>query len=217
MATGDRNDDQVMIGRRLKAARRDLGATLADVSGRASVSISALSKIENAQTWPSYDILKRICDALDVAIEDVLSSAEKAGVSSRKTLTRANEGDRFTSGQYDYRAHATELSHKNMVPLEMTIHARSIEEFDHWSCHAGEEFVYVLSGRIAVHTEQYAPYQLGPGESTYFDSSMKHLFVSVGHADARVLSISHDPNGRRAADRIGRFMHPATREVERPS
>ncbi len=214
MAIADRNDDQVMIGRRIKAARRDLGTTLAEVSKRANVSISALSKIENAQTWPSYDILKRICDALDVAIEEVLSSAEKVGVSSRKTSTRGDEGDRFTSGQYDYRAHSTELSHKNMVPVEMTIRARSIDEFDHWSCHTGEEFVFVLAGRIAVYTEHYAPYQLGPGESTYFDSSMKHLFVTVGEDDARVLSVSHDPSSRRATDRIERFMHPATREID---
>lgn len=214
MAAGEDHDDQARIGRRLKEIRRELKATLADISARTGVSISALSKIENAQIWPSYDILKRICDGLDIGLEDVVSSAAKSMVSGRKTLTRSGEGDHFTSGQYGYRAHATELSRKGMVPLEMTIHARSIDDFDHWSRHGGEEFVYVLSGRIEVHTEHYAPYQLATGESTYFDSSMKHLFVSVGDDDARILSVSHDPGARQHADHISRFMHPAAREID---
>jgi len=40
------------------------------------------------------------------------------------------------------------------------------------SQHRGEEFVYVLSGAIEVHTEHYAPFRLEQGESAYFDSSM---------------------------------------------
>jgi len=201
------------IGVRLKEIRRALDKTLAEVSEMTGVSISNLSKIENNQISPSFDIMKRICDGLDVSIEDFVRPGVKSVVSGRKTITRRGEGDYFTSGQYDYRAHASELSRKGMVPLEILIHARSIEEFDHWSQHRGEEFVYVLSGAIEIHTEHYAPFRLDRGESAYFDSNMRHLYVTVSKDDARVLSISHDPG---TPEGIAQFMNSAARQVERP-
>jgi len=200
------------IGMRLKEIRRTLNRTLAEVSQAAGVSISNLSKIENNQISPSFDIMKRICDGLGVSIEDFVRPGPKAVVSGRKTTTRKGEGDHFTSGQYDYRAHASELSRKTMVPLEILVRARSVEEFDHWSEHRGEEFVYVLSGAIEIHTEHYAPFRLERGDSAYFDSSMRHLYISVSKDDAKVLSVSHDPG---APENIAKFMNPSTRQVDR--
>ena len=201
------------IGARLKEIRRTLDRTLAEVSQATGVSISNLSKIENNQISPSFDIMKRICDGLSVSIEDFVRPGTKDVVSGRKTKTRRGEGDYFTSGQYDYRAHASELSRKAMVPLEIVVHARSVEEFDHWSQHRGEEFVYVLSGAIEVHTEHYAPFRLERGESAYFDSSMRHLYITVSKEDAKVLSVSHDPG---SPENITHIMNSAARQIERP-
>jgi transcriptional regulator with XRE-family HTH domain len=201
------------IGGRLKEIRRTLNLTLAQVGQVSGVSISNLSKIENNQISPSFDIMKRICDGLGVSIEDFVRPGAKSEVSGRKTTTRGEEGDHFTSVQYDYRAHASELSHKAMMPLEIRVRARSVEEFDHWSQHRGEEFVYVLSGSIEIHTEHYAPFRLAKGESAYFDSSMRHLYISVSKDDARVLSVSHDPGA--TAD-ITSYMNPAARQVDSP-
>src|SRR6266702_144662 len=198
------------IGARLKEIRRTLDRTLAQVSEATGVSISNLSKIENNQISPSFDIMKRICDGLNVSIEDFVHPGEKNVVSGRKTTTREGEGDHFTSGQYDYRAHASELSRKTMVTLEILVRARSVEEFDHWSQHRGEEFVYVVSGAIEVHTEHYAPFRLDRGESAYFDSSMRHVYISVSRDNARVLSVSHDPG---SPEDISHIMNSSVRPV----
>lgn len=200
------------IGERLKEIRRRLDRTLAEVSQVTGVSISNLSKIENNQISPSFDIMKRICDGLEVSIEDFVRPGKKNDVTGRKALTRKSEGDFFTSVQYDYRAHASEISNKAMVPLEIQVRARKASEFDHWSQHRGEEFVYVVSGAIEIHTEHYAPFRLEKGESAYFDSSMRHIYLSVSKADARVLSISHDPA---SAQHISNFMNPAARQIDR--
>jgi transcriptional regulator with XRE-family HTH domain len=199
------------IGMRLKEIRRTLDQTLAQVSKSTGVSISNLSKIENSQISPSFDIMKRICDGLGVPIEDFVRPGTKSVVSGRKTTTRRDEGDLFTSGQYDYRAHSSELSRKAMVPLEILVRARSVGEFDHWSQHRGEEFVYVLSGAIEVHTEHYAPFRLDRGESAYFDSSMRHVYISVSPENARVLSVSHDPG---SPEDISHMMNSSVRPVE---
>ena len=200
------------IGLRLKELRRSGKLTLAEASGRTGVAVSTLSKIENGQISPSFDIIQRIADGLEISLEELVQSGRKSLVSGRKTVTRQGEGARFASDQYDYVAHGAELSRKAMAPLEMRVRARSPEAFDHWSAHPGEEFVYVLSGAIEVHTDQYAPFRLGTGESAYFDSGMRHLFISVGPQDARILSVSFDTNW--GAGQVTRFMSPAARAVE---
>lgn len=212
--TQEYGDGHEQIGPHLKRTRKARKLTLTAVGQMTGVSASALSKIENGLVSPSFDIIKRICDGLGLPIEDLVAPGgpqDQPQVLGRKTTTRGGEGAHFTSGQYDYRAHATELSRKGMVPLEMLVRARSVEEFDHWSQHNGEEFVYVLSGAIEVHTEFYAPFRLEAGESAYFDSSMAHLYVSVTQEDARVLSVSYDPEqGKR---HVSAFMNASARPI----
>jgi transcriptional regulator with XRE-family HTH domain len=207
----DHSRPDSVIAERLRSLRWARALTLAEVSHATGVSVSALSKIEKNQVSPSFDIIKRICDGLQVPLEEFVRPGAKTSVSGRKTVTRRDEGVHFASAQYDYKAHATELSKKGMVPFEMRIRARSADEFDHWSQHNGEEYVYVLSGEIEIHTEHYAPFRIAAGESAYFDSGMKHLYVSVGADDARVISISYDPDQGR--QRLSRFMHPEARAL----
>jgi uncharacterized cupin superfamily protein len=48
--------------------------------------------------------------------------------------------------------------------------------------HTGDEFLYVLSGKIVAHTEFYDPVTLGPGHciSMYIDTSMGHACPRSG-------------------------------------
>ncbi|THD72738.1 MAG: XRE family transcriptional regulator [Bradyrhizobium sp.] len=205
-------DALAQIGRRLKGVRTQKQLTLKVVSDMTGVSISVLSKIENSQTSPSFDVIKRICDGLEISLEDFVKVGEKTTVSGRNAITRLGEAVRFASGQYEYQAHAMALTRKGMVPLEIIVRARFVDEFDHWSQHDGEEFVFVLAGEIEVHTEHYAPYRLKAGESGYFDSGMKHVYISLSRKHARVLSVSYDP--QLGARQVDGFMNPATQRVD---
>jgi transcriptional regulator with XRE-family HTH domain len=198
------------IGERVKALRLDRGLTLSEVAERASVSTSNLSKIERGDVSPSFDIVMRICSGLGVAIEQIVKPGPKIDVSGRKTVTHRGEAVAFSSPQYDYQAHSIEISRKNMIPLEMWVSARSPEDFAEWSQHGGEEFIYVIEGSIEVHTDQYAPFVLLSGESAYFDSSMKHVYVSVGEGSAHILSISYDGRASERAS-LESFLNPGAR------
>ena len=76
-----------------------------------------------------------------------------------------------------------------MVPVVGTLHTRSLEEFGEWVRHQGEEFVYVLRGKVELHTEHYEPVVLAAGDSAYFDSSMGHAYLNRGRGDARILVV----------------------------
>lgn len=195
------------IGERLKELRFNQNLTLSDVSGRTGVSVSTLSKIENHQVSPTFDVIMRISEGLDISLEDfVRTNGGRTQVLGRRTVTLAEGGVSIPTTQYNYRIHATDLVRKHMVPLEIEVLARSIDDFENWGSHPGEEYLYVLQGVVEVHTELYAPARLHQGESAYFDSNMRHAYVSVSKKPARVLSISYDPNlGKGNLDSIVRL------------
>ncbi len=198
------------VGERLKLIRQELSLTLAEVSQKTDVSISNLSKIERGEVSPSFDVVIRLSEGLGIALEQFVTPGPKLTVTGRKTQTLRGQAVPFSTDQYDYLAHSGEISRKSMIPLEMWVTARSADDFVHWSQHEGEEFVYVISGEIDVHTDQYAPFRLGAGESSYFDSGMRHIYICLSAEPAHILSVSYNPHVSAPAP-VERFMHPSAK------
>lgn len=180
--------DGAPIGARIKALRRERGWTLQELGRRADVSISALSKIENSVVSASFDTLLKIARGLDASFETLLDETAP-GPASRLTTTRASAGLPFETDRYRYRVMSGEIRQKHMIPLHMEVKARSLSETGEWSTHAGEEFIYILRGPIELHTEFYEPLRLETGDSAYFDSQMRHTFLSLGEGPGEMLSI----------------------------
>jgi transcriptional regulator with XRE-family HTH domain len=63
------------IGGSLRRARTARRRTLRDVSRRARVSLGYLSEVERGRKEPSSELLAAICEALDVALPDLLTEA----------------------------------------------------------------------------------------------------------------------------------------------
>ncbi len=183
------------LGRALRAIRGDLGLSLAEVALRTGVSVSTLSKVENGQMSLTYDKLIQLSEGLEVDISAFFAAAPPAGgpVTARRSITRPGEEMLVETPNYDYRYLCTDLSQKAMVPILITIRARSLVEIGRFSRHSGEEFLYVLRGPIEVHTEHYAPVRLEAGDSLYIDSTMGHASLAIGETEALVLNVCHSP------------------------
>ena len=76
-----------------------------------------------------------------------------------------------------------------MVPLIVTIYSRSVDEFDAFIKHPGQEFTHVLSGAVQIVFENGTTISLKKNESAYFDSSVGHVYLSTSKAPARVLAV----------------------------
>lgn len=184
------------LGRALRALRAGLGISLADMALRTGVSVSTLSKVENGQMSLTYDKLVQLSEGLGVDISVFFSDAPSAEpatqpVTARRSITRPGEEMLIETPNYDYRYLNSELSQKAMVPILITIRAKSLVSFDQFSRHSGEEFIYVLKGPIEVHTEHYAPTVLETGDAMYLDSTMAHAFLALGDGDASMLNVCH--------------------------
>jgi transcriptional regulator with XRE-family HTH domain len=66
------------IGSSLRRARTARRRTLREVSRRARVSLGYLSEVERGRKEPSSELLAAICEALEIALSDLLAEAAEA-------------------------------------------------------------------------------------------------------------------------------------------
>lgn len=161
--------------------------TLQQLSVRSGLAVSTISKVENNQISPTYENILRLADGLEVDVAELFTRAPSAMASGRRSITRRGKGAKHRSPQYEYEMLCADLSRKQFIPLVTTIRAHSVSEFPELPRHWGEEFIFVVSGTVELHTDYYEPLRLERGDSCYFDSMMGHAVVSAGAEDAVVL------------------------------
>lgn len=178
------------LGRMVREARKEKGLTLEDAAREAGIGRSTLSKIENNQTRPSFDIIRRLMQTLELETPQLFVQSAKSDISGRRDYTRSGAGEIKTTATYTHELLCNELTSKSMVPYISTVTAREVAEYADWVRHKGEEFMFVLSGEVTLYTEHYRPLAMKPGDSVYYDSGMGHGLVSTSAEDARVLWVS---------------------------
>jgi transcriptional regulator with XRE-family HTH domain len=193
MGRSDSQVGQPTLGGVLRALRAHNGWTLREMSDRSGIPVSTLSKVEHDRLTLTYDKLQQLSQRLGIRMSDLFAEAEEGqepAVTARRSIGRLDRAIRVLTPNYDYHYLCPELRHKRMIPIVTNIRARTVEEFGDLVRHSGEEYIYVISGRIEVHTEFYDPVVLEEGESIYIDSEMGHAYVVADGCDeATVLGI----------------------------
>ncbi|WP_209000538.1 XRE family transcriptional regulator [Labrenzia sp. DG1229] len=178
------------LGKMIREARLKKGWTLEEAGKAAGIGRSTLSKIENNQTRPSFDIVRRLTKALELKTPQLFVQSGPSDISGRRDVTLAGQGEPQDTPTYFHELLCTELTSKRMFPYISTIKARDVSEFESWIRHRGEEFMLVISGELTFFTEHYKPLPMREGDSVYYDSGMGHGCVSTGKEDAKVLWVS---------------------------
>jgi transcriptional regulator with XRE-family HTH domain len=178
------------LGHRVRELRKARGWTLEQAAVQAGLARSTLSKIENGQMSPTYDAVKKLALGLGISVPQLFTPPSKAQVMGRMAVTKAGEGQAHATATYEHELLATALTRKQMLPYRARIRARSIEEFDGWVRHDGEEFLYVLTGTILLYSEFYEPQDMRRGDSAYYDATMGHNVISTSQEDATILWVT---------------------------
>jgi transcriptional regulator with XRE-family HTH domain len=182
--------EPVDLSERVRSLRKDRGLTLEQAARQAGLARSTLSKIENGQMSPTYDALKKLATGLAVSVPQLFTPPETARANGRMTMTRDGAGLETPTATYEHTLLAANLTQKKMLPYRARVRARSMEEFDGWVRHEGEEFLYVLTGIVTLYTEFYEPVEMRRGDSAYYDATMGHNVVSVSPEDATILWVT---------------------------
>ncbi|KRB82241.1 XRE family transcriptional regulator [Sphingomonas sp. Root710] len=181
------------LGAVMRGIRSRNNWTLKEMSARSGIPVSTLSKVEHDRLTLSYDKLQQLSHRLKMRMSDLFAEEPESNVvrvTGRRSIGTMDQAVRVTTPNYDYHYMCTDLRRKLMIPLITRIRAHSASEFGELVRHQGEEFVYVIEGRIEVLTEFYDPVVLDAGQGIYIDSQMGHAYVvAEGFDEALVLGV----------------------------
>ncbi|WP_194095310.1 helix-turn-helix domain-containing protein [Marivivens aquimaris] len=178
------------LGARVRELRKERDWTLEQAAQHAGLARSTLSKIENGQMSPTYEALKKLAVGLSISVPQLFTTPSRSQVNGRMALTRNSEGQSHITTTYEHELLADQLTKKNMLPYRARVRARSMDEFEGWVRHDGEEFLYVLTGTIKLFTEFYEPVEMRRGDSAYYDATMGHNVISTSQEDANILWVT---------------------------
>jgi transcriptional regulator with XRE-family HTH domain len=181
---------QPTLGTLLRGLRSRNDWTLKEMSERTGIPVSTLSKVEHDRLTLTYDKLQQLSQRLNIRMSELFAeggAAPESPVTARRSVGRIDRAIRVNTRNYDYYYMCPELRRKRMIPVLTRIRARSVAEFGELVHHSGEEYVYVLEGKIEIHTEFYDPIVLEAGESIYIDSNMGHAYVAADGCDEAIV------------------------------
>lgn len=205
-----RSTDQIPApSRAIRDVRIAKGLSLRDLSARAGLPYSTLSKLENGKMALTYDKLIRLAQALNVDLKDILASPDQPTVPAalgRRSITRAGQGLDAVSEKHVHHYPAADLLGKMMTPIIIDVQARSVDELGGLVRHGGEEYLYVLRGSMELHSDLYAPLKLGAGDSVYFDSGMAHGYVRTSSEPCTVLAVCAGQGIQQLAEAAGKRL-----------
>jgi transcriptional regulator with XRE-family HTH domain len=201
------------LAQRLFEIRASRRLTLRELQVLTGIPASTLSKVQNGQATLSYGALVRLAQGLSIEVNDLFTSRAADVKAGRRAITRRGTGLQEATERYTFELLCSDLINKQLNPAILEIMARSLQEAGGLQAHEGEEFIYVLSGVLELHSEDYRPTRLEPGDALYLDSMSGHAYVNAGKEPARILAVTtHLPKeASRLADAPASGRTPARR------
>ncbi len=176
------------IGLRIQKIRKQKGISITDLSQLTGFDKELLREIEEGRFCPQLGMVIKLSKALDSALERLISNEGRRLYSvtrrnERKIISRTTTAHGHRAA-YTYMSLAPEVKGRHMEALMVELEEIPDEEA---SVHAGEEFIYVLDGVVALHIGEER-FELKPGDSAYYLSTTAHLLSARG-GKAKILAV----------------------------
>lgn len=176
----------MQIGEKIKMLRVQHGLTQQELANRCELSKGFISLLESERTSPSISTLVDILECLGTNLKDFFAEEgnEKITFSQEDYSVLENENILTTWLVPSAQKNAMEPIIVKLLPNAKT------EEDDP---HEGEEFGYVLSGKILICIGSIKK-KCKKGDSFYFKPTEPHYIENAGKTEASVLWISTPPS-----------------------
>ncbi len=176
--------DLVKVGARLRELRKELGWRLEDLAERTRFSKAYLSRLESGERQPSLSALLRVAQAYGISFSSLF---EPEPETVNCVIVRAADSPVQRGNGLLY----TKLSDGswafNLRPLRIVVPVE--REEDTLYRHEGEQWLYVLSGRLRLELAD-EECLLEEGDAAHFDADNPHRLVALGERDAEVILVA---------------------------
>jgi transcriptional regulator with XRE-family HTH domain/quercetin dioxygenase-like cupin family protein len=198
------------VGRTLREERLRQQVGVRDLARRVGVSASLISQVELGKASPSVGTLYAIVNELGLSLDELMlghsskrrdlgAATDGVGVGNRRRSSRTDAGEpdetppgvfdpvvRSGSGKTIQLASGVQWERLTPQTPQTVDFFKVVYEVGGESCpedslmrHSGSEYGHVLSGHLGV-TIGFDTYELGPGDSISFDSTMPHRLFTIG-------------------------------------
>jgi transcriptional regulator with XRE-family HTH domain len=176
-----------LMGKRIKKKREDLGFLVKDLSAKVGVTPSLISQIERGKAFPSIVTLKKISEALQTTVGELIGEHENLSQypllksKERRFVKKNNNGTSLHMLSYHDPS-------KQIEPYIIQFNKNSNSKGIMTSNYPGQEFCFVLKGKFeAVINKKH--YELNDGDGFYFNSIQPHQFKNISDKVAEILWI----------------------------
>ena len=177
----------VMMGKRIKEIRNILDISITEMARITGISEAEYLEHEEGKVDSSFTFILRCANRFGVDIS-ALVTGETPRLSFY-TLTSKGGGTpiRRRAG-FEYRHLAALLKDRKVDPFVVKAPPRPEDEPIRLAAHSGQEFNYILKGKLKVQLDDKIEY-MEPGDSILYDSSHPHGMIAVGDETCEFLAI----------------------------
>lgn len=177
----------VEIGKKLRDIRKQKGLTQQELADRAELTKGFISQLENGQVSPSVVTLFDLIECLGETPGSFFreTGQEKIVFQDKDYFEKIDEEGNIT----EWVVPSAQSNQMEPVVVTLSPHGRLIPD----EPHNGEEFGYVLSGRILLfHGDNR--YEVRSGESFYYEADKTHRIENPANRPAKFIWVSTPPS-----------------------
>lgn len=174
------------LGAKLKDMRQRKGLTQEELADRCELTKGYISQLENDLTSPSIATLIELLSALGSNLSEFFKeeSEEKIVFSNEEYSEKQSDGM-----IWDWLIPNAQKNMMEPVLVELEEGAETPSDFPH----EGEEFGFVIEGKIAIYRSDRR-HVAKKGESFYYTADKVHKIQNIGKSKAKFLWVSTPPN-----------------------
>ena len=178
------------VGESVRKIREKKGLSAKDIAQRTGLPSEFLMEIEKGEISPPLGAIIKLAKALEMKMGYFISGEESKAYTivrsmDRKVVARY-DSKRGKHYGYEFESLAPHKKDRHMEPFLVTLEPAMTEE--ERSTHDGQEFIFVLTGRMEVRLGEKI-YLLEPGDAIYYDSSVPHLVKCHGNETTKILAV----------------------------
>ncbi|QEU90234.1 helix-turn-helix domain-containing protein [Streptomyces kanamyceticus] len=168
------------VAPQLRELRRRASLTLEAAARTAGLSPAHLSRLETGQRQPSLPMLLALARIYGTTVSELLGET----VADRDSIVRAAAMEPTRAGGWTY----WQAGAPGRGMQALRVHVPYGAQGDIVRVHPGEEWLYVLTGRLRLRLGDTA-HLLGPGDSAHFDSLTPHRIAAADQDGADLLFV----------------------------